>query len=46
MKETLALKLEDKAKKQDESAIDTEGKEVDNTSNNTTDNNEIGRAHV
>lgn len=39
MKETLALKLEDKAKKQDESAIDTEGKEVDNTSNNTTDNN-------
>lgn len=31
MRETLALKLEDKAKKQDESAIDTEGKEVDNS---------------
>lgn len=32
MRETLALKLEDKAKKQDENAIDTEGKEVDKTS--------------
>lgn len=31
MKETLALKLEDKAKKQDENAIDTDGKEVDNS---------------
>lgn len=31
MRETLALKLEDKAKKQDENAIDTDGKEVDNS---------------
>lgn len=30
MKETLALKLENKAKEQDKNAIDTEGKEVDN----------------
>lgn len=35
MKETLALKLEDKAKKQDENAIDTTAKEVDNS---TSDN--------
>lgn len=31
MRETLALKLEDKAKKQDENAIDTDAKEVDNS---------------
>lgn len=31
MRETLALKLEDKAKEQDKNAIDTEGKEVDNS---------------
>lgn len=31
MKETLALKLEDKAKEQDKNAIDTDGKEVDNS---------------
>lgn len=31
MKEALALKLEDKAKKQDENAIDTTAKEVDNS---------------
>ena len=31
MRETLALKLEDKAKKQDATAIDTDGKEVDNS---------------
>lgn len=40
MKETLALKLESKAKDQDENAIDTEGKEVDNgTSDNGTPEN-------
>lgn len=41
MKETLALKLENKAKEQDENAIDTEGKEVDNGTpeNGTPDNN-------
>lgn len=40
MKETLALKLEDKAKKQDENAIDTTAKEVDNsaTDNASADN--------
>lgn len=31
MRETLALKLEDKAKEQDKNAIDTEAKEVDNS---------------
>lgn len=31
MRETLALKLEDKAKKQEENAIDTEAKELDNS---------------
>lgn len=31
MKEVLALKLEDKAKKQDENAIDTDSREVDNS---------------
>lgn len=31
MRETLALKLEDKAKKQDEEAIDTTAKEIDNS---------------
>ena len=31
MRETLALKLEDKAKQQDATAIDTDGKEVDNS---------------
>lgn len=41
MKEALALKLEDKAKKQDESAIDTEGKEVDKS---TTDNGATAEA--
>ena len=51
MRETLALNLEDKAKKQDEEAIDTTAKEVDNsatdnsaidnsaTDNSATDNN-------
>lgn len=39
MRETLALKLEDKAKKQDESAIDTDGKEVNSTSDNGTVDN-------
>ena len=40
MKETLALKLEDKAKKQDAEAIDTTAKDVDNstTDNSATDN--------
>lgn len=38
MRETLALKLEDKAKKQDETAIDVESKDVNNTSDNTSDN--------
>lgn len=40
MKETLALKLEDKAKKQDAEAIDTTAKEVDNsaTDNSAADN--------
>jgi hypothetical protein len=40
MKDTLALKLEDKAKKQDESAIDTTAKEVDNSAsdNSASDN--------
>lgn len=37
MKETLALKLENKAKDQDENAIDVEGKEVEN---NAPENNE------
>ena len=41
MKEALALKLEDKAKKQDENAIDTEGKEVDKS---TTDNSTTSEA--
>lgn len=36
MRETLALKLDDKAKKQDENAIDTEAKEVDNASTTAT----------
>lgn len=36
MRETLALKLEDKAKKQDENAIDTDGKEVDKSDNKAT----------
>ena len=31
MRETLALKLEEKAKEQDKNAVDTEGKEVDNS---------------
>ena len=43
MKETLALKLEDKAKKQDENAIDTEGKEVDKSA---TDNNATATAEA
>lgn len=38
MKETLALKLEDKAKKQDASAIDTKGVEVEKSSDDATDN--------
>lgn len=37
MRETLALKLEEKAKKQDDNAIDTTAKDV-NTSDNTSDN--------
>lgn len=37
MRETLALKLEDKAKKQDENAIDTEGKEVEKSDSKETD---------
>ena len=41
MKETLALKLEDKAKDQDENAIDTTAKEVDN---NTTATSEADNA--
>lgn len=46
MRETLALKLEDKAKKQDENAIDAEGKEVDKsaTDKSATDNNETAEA--
>lgn len=43
MKETLALKLEDKAKKQDENAIDTEAKEVDKSA---TDSNETATAEA
>ena len=43
MKETLALKLEDKAKKQDENAIDTEGKEVDKSA---TDSNATATAEA
>ena len=38
MRETLALKLEKKAKDQDENAVDTTGVDV-NTSDNTSDNN-------
>lgn len=36
MRETLALKLEDKAKKQDEEAIDTDAKEVNASADNST----------
>ena len=35
MKDTLALKLEDKAKQQDANAIDTDGKEVDNSASDS-----------
>jgi hypothetical protein len=35
MRETLALKLDEKAKKQDANAIDTDGKEVDNSTGAT-----------
>jgi hypothetical protein len=38
MRETLALKLEDKAKKQDANAIDTDAKDVDKPDNKTTNN--------
>ena len=46
MRETLALKLEDKAKKQDENAIDAEGKEVDKsaTDKSATDNSATAEA--
>ena len=45
MKETLALKLEDKAKKQDENAIDTTAKEVDNSApDNSAPDNETAQA--
>lgn len=39
MRETLALKLEKKAKDQDENAVDTTGVDVNSTDNNSTDNN-------
>ena len=44
MKETLALKLEDKAKKQDENAIDTNAKEVGSAADSTADSKEADSA--
>lgn len=41
MRETLALKLEDKAKKQDANAIDTTGADVNTNDSNTNDSNTL-----